>query len=156
MKKISTLLLFILITAAGFALQLSITQTSFDTTATVEPGSAQWADVKFVAGPYTGSDRLQIYIQYKNATGFYNGTLVKCFDTAFYPFYFNLSAKPDGTRKINFNLPVPALSREFIINVNLAPSTLVIIYVCDHEMKNKELTKQSNMVALYNIINWSS
>lgn len=128
MKKIIISACLFLLTTSAFSLQLAIKATSFDTSATVEPGSAQWADIKFVAGPYTGSDRLQIYIQYKDASGFYNGPLVKCFDTAFYPFYFNLPENADTTRRVNFNLPATALCRAFKITVNLAPTTFYGIF----------------------------
>lgn len=128
MKKIIITACLFLLTASAFSLQLAIKATSFDTSATVEPGSAQWADIKFVAGPYTGSDRLQIYIQYKDASGFYNGPLVKCFDTAFYPFYFNLPENADTTRRVNFNLPATALGRAFKITVNLAPTIFYGIF----------------------------
>jgi len=128
MKKIIITACLFMLTASAFSLQLAITATSFDTSATVEPGSAQWANIKFVAGPYVGSDRLQIFIQYKDANGFYNGQLVKCFDTAFYPFYFNLPENTDLTRRVNFNLPATALGRAFKIMVNLAPTTFYGIF----------------------------
>ena len=128
MKKTITTLCMLLITAAAFSLQLAITKTSFDTSSVVELGSAQWADIKFVAGPYIGSDRLKIYIQYKDATGYYNGQLVKCFDTAFYPFYFNLAQNADETRRVYFNLPPVAQGRNFNVTVNLAPTTFYGIF----------------------------
>lgn len=128
MKKIILIFSLLFAASSAFSLTLSITAASFDTSAMVEPGSAQWTDIKFVAGPYTGSDRLQIYIQYKDASGFYNGAMVKCFDTAFYPFYFNLPANGDDTRRVNFNLPATATGRNFKIMVNLAPTTFYGIF----------------------------
>lgn len=128
MKK---LLLCVFLTATILktqALTLTLTAVSFDTSTAVLPGSDQWADVKFVSGSYTGSDRLKIYIQYKSINGSYSGQLVKLFDTAFYPFFFSLPDNIDGSKRINFKMPAAAVSREFIINVNLAPSTFYGIW----------------------------
>lgn len=128
MKKSIITIAFILLACRVFSLQLAITAASFDTSSYVLPGSQQWVDVKFVAGPYTNSDRLQIYIKYNDPAGYYNGPLVKCYDTIFNPFYFNLAQNTDGTRRVSFRLPATAIGREFKINVNLAPTTFYGIF----------------------------
>lgn len=122
MKNIFITLLIMLFAFGSKAINLGLTGCSFDTSATIEPGSAQWVDVKLMSGGYLGTDRVKIYIQYKDANGYYNGTLVKVHDTLFYPYVFNLPANPDNSRRVHFTMPDTALGRNFIINVNLAPS----------------------------------
>ena len=128
MKKL-ILSIALLFAINAYSLQLSIVATSFDTSQTIQTGSQQWADIKVVSGSYTGSDKLQIYIQYKlDGSNYYQGPLVKVFDTVFYPFYLNLPQNTDASRKVNFTMPATALYRNFIIYVNLAPSTFYGIF----------------------------
>lgn len=128
MKNLFLTICLIITRSMAFSLQLALTATSFDSTVAILPGSAQTADVQFVAGPYVGSDRLQIYIQYQDNSGFFNGALYKCFDTAFYPFYFNLPQNTNGTRTVHFNMPQAPTNRAFRITANLAPTTFYGVF----------------------------
>lgn len=127
MKK-TILALFVLITTSvAFSINLKITATSFDSSTAIQYGSAQWIDVLLVDGNYTVSDRVKIYIQFKQ-NGNYNGQLVKVYDTLYLPYVFNLPSNSDSSKRIYFTMPNNSVSKEFKINVNLSPSNFYGIF----------------------------
>ena len=127
MKKTILSLFMLITTSIAFSINLKITATSFDSSTTIQYGSTQWIDVLLVDGNYTVSDRVKVYIQFKQ-NGNYNGQLVKVYDTLYLPYVFNLPSNSDSSKRIYITMPNNSTSKEFKINVNLAPSNFYGVF----------------------------